>query len=216
MAAVESEIGAEGMGKLLRAVEFAIRKHDGQRRKASDEPFVVHPVGVAHLLCKIADVKDCDVLCAAVLHDVVEDTAATLEDIERVFGKKTAGIVAEVSDDRTLSQRERKRAQLAGADHKSYGAALVKMADMIYNIADLMRAPPPGWTAERVQGYCVWKRAIAKKMGVVNPALSLSLEALLGTSTFVIDGVKHPAIPDGEDLDAFLERYLQSCSQKKP
>lgn len=109
--------------------------------------------GVANILVEEGNVDDPDVLVAALLHDTVEDTDTTFEEIEKKFGKKVSGIVAEVTDDKNLPKEERKLLQIKHSPHISHEAKLVKLADKIYNLRDLLKATPVGWTSERVEEY---------------------------------------------------------------
>lgn len=142
---------------LLRAIDFAARKHIHQRRKnAEAAPYINHPIGVALLLQEVGGITEEDVLVAAVLHDTVEDTKTTLEEIEANFGPRVRSIVAEVTDDKSDSKIKRKLDQVANAPHKSHEAKLVKMADKLYNLRDLQSAPPTGWSKAVVLGYFAW------------------------------------------------------------
>lgn len=155
-------------------INFAAIKHRNQRRKDTDKvkmrnsfihysfssifslfhfgleffqtPYVNHPIGVANILTSEAKVTDLNVLMAAILHDTVEDTDTTFSEIEEHFGAVIRGIVEEVSDDKTLPQKERKRLQVVHAKQSSYEAKLVKLADKLYNLRDLGRCAPEGWT----------------------------------------------------------------------
>lgn len=102
-------------------------------------------VGVACLLVD-AKVTDQNVLMAAILHDTVEDTETTLEEIEENFGKTIRDIVGEVTDDKSKPKQERKRLQIEHAKTASREAKLVKLADKLYNLRDLERCTPDGWT----------------------------------------------------------------------
>src|SRR5690606_20863961 len=99
-------------GPVLRAAAFATQRHRRQRRRDADgSPYITHPLALADLLANRGGVADPVVLCAALLHDTVEDTATTLEEIELAFGARVAAVVAEVSDDKSLPKAERKRLQ---------------------------------------------------------------------------------------------------------
>ena len=142
------------------ALDFAARAHSEQRRK--DErgtPYINHPIAVARLLVE-AGVTDESVLCAALLHDTVEDCGVTGLELEERFGARVAGMVLECSDDKQLSKVERKRAQVAGARSVSPGAALVKLADKLDNCGSMRAAPPRGWSAGRVEGYLRWSKEV--------------------------------------------------------
>src|SRR3954462_1956275 len=95
---------------LLKALAFAAHKHRDQRRKdAEASPYINHPIALADVLVNEGGVTDVEVLVAALLHDTVEDTATTPEELERAFGPRVARIVAEVTDDTALPKAERKR-----------------------------------------------------------------------------------------------------------
>lgn len=164
---------------LLRTADFAASKHVDQRRKDSKAtPYINHPIGVTNILANEAGIEDIAVLQAALLHDTVEDTKTTLEELRLNFGDKVASIVAEVTDDKSLSKDERKRLQVEHAKHASREAKLVKLADKLHNLRDLVNNPPPDWTPERVQGYFVWSREVVNACKGTNEALEAHLNAL--------------------------------------
>ena len=101
-------------------------------------------------------------LQAAVLHDTVEDTDTTLDEVEENFGAHVRSVVAEVTDDKSLPKQERKRLQVVNAPHKSREAKLVKLADKLYNLRDLSISTPSGWSEGRVQEYFVWASQVVK------------------------------------------------------
>ena len=100
---------------LLDAVAFAAEKHRNQRRKdAEASPYINHPIQLASLL-KRQGIDDIVVLCAALLHDTVEDTNTTPEELRRQFGNAITDVVLEVTDDTSLPKMERKRLQIEHA-----------------------------------------------------------------------------------------------------
>ena len=107
-------------------------------------------------------ITDVDILVAAILHDTVEDTDTTFDEIENEFGAKVRQIVDECSDDKDLSKEERKRLQIEHAPHASYEAKVVKLADKLYNLRDIERTTPVGWSEERCQEYFVWASHVVK------------------------------------------------------
>lgn len=109
--------------------------------------------GVANILTQEGDVHDPVVIVAAILHDTVEDTDTTIEEIEREFGPEVRLVVSEVTDDKTLPKEERKRLQIEHSSHISHEAKQVKLADKIYNLRDLQKSIPIGWTSKRVEEY---------------------------------------------------------------
>ncbi|XP_021564337.1 guanosine-3',5'-bis(diphosphate) 3'-pyrophosphohydrolase MESH1 isoform X3 [Carlito syrichta] len=135
------------VAQLLEAADFAARKHSQQRRKDPEEtPYINHPIGVARILTHEAGITDIVVLQAALLHDTVEDTDTTLDEVELHFGAPVRRLVEEVTDDKSLPKLERKRLQVVHAPHSSPGAKLVKLADKLYNLRDINRCTPKGKT----------------------------------------------------------------------
>ena len=166
---------------LLRAASFAAAKHHDQRRKnPGGTPYINHPLAVAELLAREGGVEDPVVLVAALLHDTVEDTDATRADLERLFGAEVAGVVAEVTDDRTLPKEERKRRQVEHAPHLSGRARLVKLADKICNVRDVADDPPAGWSLGRRQEYFDWAKEVVDGLRGGNAALEAAFDALFG------------------------------------
>ena len=143
--------------ELLQAAGFAAKKHISQKRKGSDAaPYINHPLEVANLLANIGKIEDYDVLIAAVLHDTIEDTETTKEEITELFGANVCEIVLEVTDNKSLPKAERKQKQIEHALHLSTGAKLIKLGDKISNITDVMNNPPDGWSDERRLEYVNW------------------------------------------------------------
>ncbi|XP_037650361.1 guanosine-3',5'-bis(diphosphate) 3'-pyrophosphohydrolase MESH1 [Sebastes umbrosus] len=164
---------------LLETVNFAAEKHRNQRRKDPEgTPYINHPIGVARILSHEGGIADIEVLQAALLHDTVEDTDTSPAELEITFGPIVARIVQEVTDDKRLPKLERKRQQVEHAPHCSRQAKLVKLADKLYNLRDLNRCTPSGWTAERVQEYFVWSCEVVKGLRGTNGALEEKLEEL--------------------------------------
>uniref|UniRef100_A0A182NN16 Guanosine-3',5'-bis(diphosphate) 3'-pyrophosphohydrolase MESH1 n=1 Tax=Anopheles dirus TaxID=7168 RepID=A0A182NN16_9DIPT len=159
-----------------KCVNFAAIKHRKQRRLDKEEtPYINHPIGVAYILTE-AGVTDLEVLQAAILHDTVEDTDTSFEEIESEFGATVRSIVREVTDDKSLPKQERKRLQIEHAASASPKAKLVKLADKIYNLRDLQRCKPKDWTDERCREYFCWAKKVCDNLKGTNAALESILE----------------------------------------
>lgn len=157
---------------VLEAADFAARRHRGQTRKdEARSPYINHPLRVAHLLSQVGEVRDAEVLAAALLHDTVEDTDTTPGDIADAFGPRVHDLVLEVSDDKQLSAAQRKQVQIDHASTLSRGAVLIKLADKTSNIRDIIDSPPRGWSTERRMRYLDWAEAVIDRCPGVNPAL---------------------------------------------
>jgi guanosine-3',5'-bis(diphosphate) 3'-pyrophosphohydrolase len=146
---------------ILHALEFAAHKHRDQRRKdVHASPYINHPIALANILVNEADIHDPEVICAALLHDTIEDTQTTAAELEADFGACVRDIVLEVTDDKLLQKSERKRLQIEHAAHASPKAKLVKLADKISNLRDIASSPPASWSLARQQEYFDWAKAV--------------------------------------------------------
>ncbi len=195
------------------AVDYAADKHKQQRRKVGDVPYINHPLRVMRLLVDLGGVTDLRLLAAAALHDVVEDTDATIEEVRERFGDVIGGYVAEVTDDRSLPAAERKAAQVEHVKNASRGAQLIKFADKLHNLEDLLHNTPPGWSKERVQGYFVWSEAVLAGARHVQSQRLLDARDTLFESTFTYEGKKVPVMPKCKDKEKFLQAYYESLKK---
>lgn len=181
-AAVPSDATSRGAfaAQVFAALDFAAERHRRQRRKdGEDSPYINHCIAVAAVLATVGGVTDADTLAAAVLHDTVEDTETTLDEIERRFGPAVRGVVAEVTDDKLLPKTERKRLQVVHARAASHAARLVKLGDKICNVRDVTHAPPVGWSEERRVAYLRWSAEVIDECRGTNAALEAEFDRLL-------------------------------------
>jgi len=167
------------MAEIVRTTNFAAIKHKNQRRKDPEKtPYINHPIGVANNLIE-AGCEDLAVIQAALLHDTVEDTDTTIQEVRQQFGDEVANIVAEVTDDKNLEKAERKRMQIIHAKTASKQAKLVKLSDKLYNIRDLERSLPQKWTEERRQQYFIWAAKVVKNCRGTNQVLEDKVDEVL-------------------------------------
>jgi guanosine-3',5'-bis(diphosphate) 3'-pyrophosphohydrolase len=163
---------------LLKALAFAAHKHRDQRRKDPEaSPYINHPIALADVLVNEGGVDDVEVLCAALLHDTVEDTATTHEELVNAFGSRVARIVAEVTDDKNLAKAERKQRQVEHAATISREAKLVKLADKICNLRDVAERPPAKWDLQRRREYFDWAKRVIDRLRGVHPRLEAAFDA---------------------------------------
>jgi GTP diphosphokinase / guanosine-3',5'-bis(diphosphate) 3'-diphosphatase len=159
-------------GLIVSALTFAAQKHSGQLRKGrAHEPYINHLISVADILWNTGNIRDTDTITAGILHDTVEDTATTLEEISMLFGTRTASIVREVTDDKTLTKTERRHWQVEHASLLSFEARLVKIADKISNIDDIIGNPPVGWSEDDRIEYVRWSKDVVDQMRGTNSEL---------------------------------------------
>lgn len=165
---------------LTQAISFAAEKHGDQKRKGADgEPYINHPLEVLNLLTTVGGVEDFDVLIAAVLHDTIEDTKTTAEEIERLFGAKVRRMVLELTDDKSLPKAERKRLQIEHAPHISRGAQQIKLCDKISNVGDILENPPDGWSDKRRREYVEWGERVVDGLRGANARLEKRFDELI-------------------------------------
>ena len=146
---------------LMEATMFAADKHRGQKRKdAQGTPYINHPIMVVNLMANVGGITDIEALQAGMLHDTVEDTDTSPEEIETRFGYAVRSLVMEVTDDKMLEKQERKRIQIEKAPRLSPRAKVIKLADKIANLTDLIASPPAHWPLERLQQYVVWSNKV--------------------------------------------------------
>ncbi len=163
---------------LLHAAEFAALKHRDQRRKDPEaSPYINHPIAVARLLSEIGGVSDVEVLAAALLHDTIEDTETTAEEIEKLFGARVRAMVEDVTDDKSLEKAKRKRFQTEHAAHLGPDSVAIKLGDKIANVRDVTESPPAGWDISRRLEYLDWAESVVENCKDPNPALLILFRA---------------------------------------
>ena len=165
---------------LLKALHFAADKHRDQRRKDVDaSPYINHPIEVAELLARVGGVTDLVTLQGAILHDTIEDTDTTPEELEEVFGPEVRSVVEEVTDDTNLPKADRKRLQIEHARRGSQKAKTIKLGDKIANVRDVTNAPPKSWSVERRREYLDWTDQVVQGCRGSNPGLERYYDEVL-------------------------------------
>jgi guanosine-3',5'-bis(diphosphate) 3'-pyrophosphohydrolase len=156
----------------FRALRFAARKHRADTRKDSSRtPYVNHVIEVAACLACEGAVTDEALLTAAVLHDTVEDTPTTVEELAAEFGPDIAELVREMTDDKALPKQRRKELQIEHAPSASPRAKQLKIADKTCNIRDVVTNPAQGWSLERRTDYLDWAEKVVAGCRGVNAKL---------------------------------------------
>lgn len=154
---------ASDIALLMAALRFAADKHRNQRRKdRGSSPYINHPIEVASVLAATGGVTDVATLAAAILHDTIEDTETTYDELTDRFGREVCELVRELTDDKTLPKAERKRLQVQHAAASSHRAKLIKLADKICNVRDVTHQPPAGWSDARRREYLDWTEQVVQ------------------------------------------------------
>ncbi len=162
------------MHEILKTISYASEAHKNQTRK-NGGAYICHPVRVAEALAE-AGVQDLLTLQVALLHDTIEDTDTTYQDLYDLFGGAVADGVSELTDDKTLPKMTRKRLCIEHAPHLSPSSALVKIADVSDNSSTILslKDRPEGWTQERCHAYGVWASEVIN--GALNTLDAQGLE----------------------------------------
>ena len=172
--------GREEFSLFLKALTFSAEKHRHQRRKdKAASPYINHPIEVAGILWTIGKVSDMITLVGAILHDTIEDTDTSPEEIRAQFGEKVLGLVLEMSDDKSLPKPERKQNQISHSPHLSRRAQEIKLADKISNVRDIAYAPPGEWSMERRVEYLRWAEAVIDGLRGANKKLEQTFDETL-------------------------------------
>jgi len=167
----------------LKAMTFSAEKHRHQRRKDEQaSPYINHPIEVANVLWSIGSVYDVITIVAALLHDTIEDTNTTHEEIRINFGEEVLSLVLEVSDDKTLPKQVRKLNQINKASSLSYRAKQLKLADKICNISDIAYFPPRNWPWQRRSDYLEWAASVIDGLRGVNSAMEAHFDEVLASA----------------------------------
>lgn len=210
-----------GVREVCEAVDYAAKQHQNQRRKnAAKTPYINHPIEVMKLIAtagySITDDKDEEnfkaCLMAAVLHDTVEDTGATEDDIRNLFGNRVAKIVMECTDDKSLHKVERKKLQIEHAKTISKEAKFVKMADKYSNLSNLLSDPPSNWSREEILGYFVWSYAVCREINI-KCKLASDLNELFQQAEHEF-GVPFMSLSE-EQFQQQLARYYQAIDKSE-
>lgn len=172
---------------ILSAASYAAERHKSQKRKgATASPYINHPLKVAEILSVNGESENTELLLAALLHDVLEDTVHSANEMIEVksyirenFGVEVLSIVEEVTDDKSLPKQTRKLMQIEHAPHLSENAKKLKLADKITNLSDILNDPPADWPQERKYEYFLWAEKVVQGLKGVNSNLETMAARLI-------------------------------------
>lgn len=131
------------MTEIKKALEFGAKAHRGQERKYTGEPYFNHPIEVAHLVMGVT--TDINIVAAALLHDVVEDTNYTLEDLSKEFNEEIVQLVKELTYVTTKADGNRATRMVINREHTANScpkAKTIKLADLINNTKSIVKHDP--------------------------------------------------------------------------
>ena len=162
-----------GLVLISYAADFAAERHKEQRRKGAGQvPYVNHLADVAHLLAAATKGVDAELVAAGWLHDTVEDTATSCDELVSTFGEEVASLVMEVTDDKTLPKETRKLLQVLKTPAKTPRAKMIKLADLTSNLRQL----PDSWETQRIHDYFEWADKVAAGCRGINSELERTFD----------------------------------------
>lgn len=154
---------------LTQAMRFAADCHADHRRKGeSQEPYVNHVIEVAELVAEATKGEDINLVAAALLHDVLEDTDVTRAEMAEKFNTDIADLVHEVTNDEALTKAAQKTAQITSAPGKSDRAKILKLSDKTANFRSILNSPPLDWSVARKRDYLEHGRQVAEGLAGEN------------------------------------------------
>jgi (p)ppGpp synthase/HD superfamily hydrolase len=174
---IEPEVG-RAWSHAMRAAQRASKWHAAEKHKGGKEPFINHLIEVATLVTMATEGQDPVLTSAAFLHDAIEKVAIEPRQIRDEFGEDVCDLVLEVTDDRTLTKRERRRHQVETAAQKSRKAKMLKLADKISNLRALALHEDDGGE-EDTRDYANWAEAVAEGLRGTDPWLEKQFDDAL-------------------------------------
>jgi (p)ppGpp synthase/HD superfamily hydrolase len=177
-----------GVRLISEAADLAARRHNGMARKGrGNEPYINHLAEVAKLLALVTDGADAELVAAGWLHDTVEDTETTRDELAQKFGERVAALVVEVTDDMSLPKAQRQQKQVEDAPHKSPGAKLIKIADKISNIRARIVPDPSRDERNDLAAYTIWAEKVVAGCRGVSAKLDAIFDETVGAAKSVFD-----------------------------
>ena len=159
------------------AAELAAHRHKGMARKGrGNEPYINHLAEVANLLATATNGADAELVAAGWMHDTIEDTDTTREELAQKFSERIASLVVECTDDMSQSKAERRQKQIEDAPHKSPGAKLIKIADKISNIGARIQTDPSNEERDELADYTGWAEQVVAGCRGDNPWLDTKFD----------------------------------------
>lgn len=204
------------ISKLISAYEFAAKCHEGQVR-SSGEPYIIHPVAVAYILLELG--MDTDTLCAALLHDVVEDTAATLEDVQKRFGHDVAMLVdgvtklAKVPTFSKEQQQAENVMKILLAMSQDIRVMIIKLADRLHNMRTLQFRPPHKQHNTAFETMNVYA-PIAHRLGITSVQEELEDLAFYYLDPYAYADIEKLLDNNRSEREAFIESIKARIAQR--
>ena len=204
------------LSKIITAYEFAAKAHEGQTR-SSGQPYIIHPLAVAFILLDLG--MDTDTICAAILHDVVEDTPCTLDDLKKRFGQDVAMLVDGVTKlnkipafNREEQQAENVRKILL-AMSQDIRVMIIKLCDRLHNMRTLKYRPLHKQRRTALETMNIYA-PIAHRLGISAVKDELEDLAFHYLDPYAYSEIEHILEINKEEREAFIETIKSRIAQR--
>ena len=165
---------------ICQAALFAAQRHEGQKRRGEkDTPYLNHLAEVAAFVADETKGRDAALIAACWLHDTIEDTQTSRQELEDRFGPDVTALVLEATDDMSLPEPERKRIQELEAPHKSPRAKILKIADKLSNVRKMTEDPSAAWTTRQCIEYADWAARVVAGLRGGAPGIEAQFDAAM-------------------------------------
>lgn len=204
------------LSKIVSAYEFAAKAHEGQKR-SSGQAYIIHPLAVAYILLELG--MDTDTICAALLHDVVEDTPATLDDLKKRFGQDVAMLVDGVTklSKIPIFTKEEQRAEnirkILLAMSQDIRVMIIKLCDRLHNMRTLKYRPHDKQRNTALETMNIYA-PIAHRLGIRAVKEELEDLAFHYLDPFAYSEIEHILENKKEEREAFIETIKSRISQR--
>ncbi len=165
---------------ILEGTAFAAEKHKAQvRSNPKKTPYIIHPIEVADFVIRIGKVYDRKIIIAALLHDLMDDTNTTYEEISSRFGNTVSEYVKEMTMKKNVSLKEQKKAQIIQAFRQTPNVAVIKLSDKLSNLGTLLHSPPTNWSKDRIDQYFQWAQSVIENLPDSNHLLKKAVKKVI-------------------------------------
>ncbi|MCI8776068.1 MAG: bifunctional (p)ppGpp synthetase/guanosine-3',5'-bis(diphosphate) 3'-pyrophosphohydrolase [Oscillospiraceae bacterium] len=204
------------LSKIISAYEFASKAHEGQKR-SSGQPYIIHPLAVSYILLELG--MDTDTICAAMLHDVVEDTPVTLQEVKKRFGQDVAMLVDGVTklNQVPIFSREEQQAEnvrkMVLAMSQDIRVIIIKLADRLHNMRTLNYRPGAKQRKTAHETMNIYA-PIAHRLGMRGIKEELEDRAFHYLDPFAYSEIEHILEIKKSEREAFITRIKKNIAER--
>jgi len=204
------------LSKIISAYEFAAKAHEGQTR-SSGQPYIIHPLAVAYILLELG--MDTDTICSALLHDVAEDTDATLDDLKKRFGQDVAMLVDGVTKLSKIPTNTKEEQQAENirkillAMSQDIRVMIIKLADRLHNMRTLKYRPMDKQRNTALETMNIYA-PIAHRLGIRAIKEELEDRSFRFLDPYAYSEIEQILDSKKEEREAFIETIKNRIAQR--